>query len=63
MEKKQIKARQSEALEALLNRLPQKPFEFLGGRIAQIAFAGDPHAVWQASTESFADNPLRLPSP
>src|SRR5262249_44403969 len=58
MEKKQIEARQSQALEAPFNRLPQERFEFLGGRIAEIAFAGDPHAIGQASTESFANDPL-----
>src|SRR5215831_17170526 len=58
MEKKQIEARQSQASEAPFDRLPQERFDFLGGRIAEIAFAGDPHAIRQAPTESFADDPL-----
>src|SRR5262249_22082084 len=58
MEKKQIEPRQSQASEAPFDRLPQERFDFVGGRIAEIAFAGDPHAIRQAPTESFADDPF-----
>src|SRR6516165_4863289 len=58
MEKEQIELRQSQASEAPFDRLPQERLDFLGGGIAEIAFAGDPHAIRQAPTESLADDPL-----
>src|SRR5215471_13524135 len=58
MEKEQIEPRQLHASKAPFDRLAQERFDFLGGWIAEIAFAGDPHAIRQAPTESFADDPL-----
>src|SRR6516162_3150719 len=58
VEKEQIEPRQSQAPEAPFDRLAQERFDFLGGWIAEIAFAGDPHAIRQAPTESFADDPF-----
>src|SRR5215471_4913867 len=58
MEKEQIEPRQLQASKAPFDRLAQERFDFLGGWIAEIAFAGDPHAIRQAPTESFADDPL-----
>ena len=56
VEKKQVEPRQSQAFEAPLNRPPQERFDFLGRRVAEIAFAGDPDPVRQAAAESLADD-------
>src|SRR5215813_11295514 len=58
MEKEQTEPRQLQASKAPFDRSAQEGFDFLGGWIAEIAFAGDPHAIQQATTESLADNPF-----
>ena len=56
MEKEEVEPRQSQAFEAAFDGLPQKRFDLFGRRIAEIAFAGDAHAVGQAAGEGFADD-------
>src|SRR5215468_5659624 len=58
VEKEEIEPRQLQASKTPFDRLAQERFDFLGGWIAEIAFAGDPHAIRQAPTESFADDPF-----
>ena len=60
MQKEQIEPRQPQTLETCFNRLPHQRFDLGGGRISEIAFASDPHALGQPAGERLAYHQLGL---
>src|SRR5580692_11929389 len=60
MQKEQIEARQPQPLQTRLDRLPQDAFDLVRRRLAEIALAGDAHAVGKPARKSFAHHLLGL---
>jgi len=43
-------------LQAPFNRLPHQRFDLRSRRVADVAFAGDPHTSWQPAGKGFTDD-------
>jgi hypothetical protein len=56
MKEEQIEPRQTQALEAAVDRSPQHRLDLGARHIAEIALAGDPHTCWEPPGEGFADD-------
>ncbi len=60
VQKKEVKPRQSQPFEAALDRAPHDPLDLVGGRLAEIAFAGDADPGREPAAEGLADHRLGL---
>ena len=60
VQEKDVEAVALEQAQAGLDGLAQGGVDPVGGRVAQAAFAGEEHVVWQPATESVADDAFRL---